>query len=140
MYGHLPANFDQWDLTDSKGFMVAHVAARHGPLPVDFQYWALVDVGGRTVALVAACHGVLPDTFDKWPVDCDGDAMIEAACESRRLTASQLDSLLDAGVLTERVEHIIRSIYSEYWRKREILCALGDGHECRGSEKGAFLL
>ena len=54
-FGHLPPDFDQWELADGyKGRTVAHVAARWGCLPLDFSHWDLSDRNGRTVAQEAA--------------------------------------------------------------------------------------
>lgn len=65
-YGHLPADFDKWDLADRDGWTVAHVAAACGHLPADFDKWDITDGRGWTVAHVAAEHGHLPADFDKW--------------------------------------------------------------------------
>ncbi len=64
--GTLPADFDNWELTDDRGQSVAHVAATHGHLPKDFDQWGIATPSGFTVAHTAAVHGHLPEDFDQW--------------------------------------------------------------------------
>jgi len=64
--GHLPADFDQWDLANRSGRTVAHSAAFCGHLPADFDQWDLADNNGVTVAHTAALSGHLPTDFDQW--------------------------------------------------------------------------
>ncbi|WP_419651750.1 ankyrin repeat domain-containing protein, partial [Thiolapillus sp.] len=48
-HGHLPPDFGQWDIANSRGWTVAHRAAQFGHLPPDFDQWDLASVRGITV-------------------------------------------------------------------------------------------
>jgi len=78
--GHLPSDFDRWELTDKDGWTVAHVAARRGHLPPDYDRWEWADWTGWTVAHVAAAHDHLPPGFDCWELtDEDGRTVAHVA-------------------------------------------------------------
>jgi hypothetical protein len=65
-HAHLPADFNQWELTDDEGVTVAHVAAAHGHLPKNFTQWELSDGNGTTISHMAAMYAYLPSSFDQW--------------------------------------------------------------------------
>lgn len=52
-HGHIPDDFDRWDIVDRRGWSVAHDAAINNNLPGDFDQWDLTDVDGVTVRNVA---------------------------------------------------------------------------------------
>ncbi|MDR1856615.1 MAG: hypothetical protein LBR22_05585 [Desulfovibrio sp.] len=68
MHGLLPEGFDQWDLKDSNGEIVANYAACAGHLPKGFRHWGLKNDRGLAVAHVAASERRLPEDFDQWEV------------------------------------------------------------------------
>ena len=65
-YGCLPEDFTQWELANSSGWTVAHVAASRGNLPEGFTQWDLANKWGSTVAHWAAKCRHLPEDFDQW--------------------------------------------------------------------------
>jgi hypothetical protein len=58
--GTLPVDFSRWEIADSEGWTIAHVAATCGHLPADFDQWGLADKHGRSVAHAAARYGRIP--------------------------------------------------------------------------------
>jgi hypothetical protein len=40
--GHLPPDFNQWDLTDKDGYTVAQTAYEYNRLPPNFDKWDLI--------------------------------------------------------------------------------------------------
>ena len=82
--GNLPADFDNWSLTDDRGRPVAHVAATHGHLPAGFDQWEIASQTGYTVAHVAAINGHLPDDFDQWYLTDHGEVTVREEYEYYR--------------------------------------------------------
>jgi hypothetical protein len=64
--GTLPVDFDRWDIADSTGWSIAHVAARHGVFLNSLAQLELADENGWTVAHVAVQYSHLPDNFVQW--------------------------------------------------------------------------
>jgi hypothetical protein len=76
-HGTLPADFDQWGLTDENGWTVAHTAAWEGGLlPAGFEQWSLAGKEGWTVAHVAAMNDILPADFDQWGLADDKERTV----------------------------------------------------------------
>jgi hypothetical protein len=86
----LPACFDQWGLTDEKGWTVAHYAAWLEHLPEDFDQWELADTDGWTIAHAAAEYGRLPCSFDQWDMtDGNGITVADIAILNGHLTEDE---------------------------------------------------
>jgi hypothetical protein len=51
---------------ENDGWTVAHEAAKFGHLPADFSQWELPDKHGDTVAYIALTSDMLPISFNKW--------------------------------------------------------------------------
>jgi hypothetical protein len=91
MHGHLPADFDQWDIASKDGYTVAHVAAQGGYLPEGFDQWGMADSTGWAVAHTAAYHELLPVNFSQWGL-VDNDGMMTVL--RRLLLGGQSDEYL----------------------------------------------
>ena len=83
----LPDDFNQWDLmAPENNWSVAHVAAKHGTLPTNFEQWEICDKFGLTVAHIAAANGNLPDDFNQWDLKTySGLSVQDVLREYRRL-------------------------------------------------------
>lgn len=64
--GHLPSEFNEWEISDENGWSIAHLAAKAGLLPEYFNDWHISDKDGWTVAHEAAKNGNLPTGFTQW--------------------------------------------------------------------------
>lgn len=69
--GKLPEHFDQWDLKNDHGQIVAEFAATRQTLPADFPLWAHVAANRMTIAGMAALMGMLPEDFCAWDIPCE---------------------------------------------------------------------
>jgi hypothetical protein len=62
MHGLLPADFNQWALTNNNGWTVAHEAAERGDLPSNFDQWDLTNDKGVRVSDIAK------EQFMQWKI------------------------------------------------------------------------
>lgn len=69
--GTLPKHFDQWELKDVHGHIVAEIAAARQTIPADFPLWAHVAANRMTIAGMAALMGTLPEDFKAWDIPCE---------------------------------------------------------------------
>lgn len=69
--GTLPEHFDQWELKDVHGHIVAEIAAARQTIPADFPLWAHVAANRMTIAGMAALMGTLPEDFSAWDIPCE---------------------------------------------------------------------
>lgn len=69
--GTLPKHFDQWELKNAHGHIVAEIAATRQTLPADFPLWAHVAANRMTIAGLAALMGTLPEDFSVWDLPCE---------------------------------------------------------------------
>lgn len=84
--GQLPDGFRQWDLCDSNGYSVAHVAAQFLKLPKHFHQWDIALPNGWSVAHEAARSGALPFGFVQWTIAMpDGWSVAHEAAKSGHL-------------------------------------------------------
>jgi hypothetical protein len=125
--GALPANFDQWGLTDTDGYTVAHRAAQYGYLPDNFDQWDLASNLGRTVAHDAARWGHLPAHFSQWGLmDEDGRTVVHVAVIWKHLPVDfDQWSLTNNRGLTVLAQLLIGAQSDEYvarWEKEKPLC------------------
>lgn len=69
--GTLPEHFDQWELKNVHGQIVAEIAATRQILPADFPFWAHIAGNRMTIAGLAALMGTLPEDFSSWDIPCE---------------------------------------------------------------------
>ncbi len=69
--GKLPEHFDQWELKNHHGQIVAEIAATRQTLPAEFPFWAYIAGNRMTIAGMAALMGTLPEDFKAWDIPCE---------------------------------------------------------------------
>ncbi len=85
--GLLPEGFDEWDLSAKYGgYLIAHIAAQYGTLPSGFNKWHIPDKHGTPVAFHAVWYNHLPKDFNAWRIHNNiGETVAHAAAVCQNL-------------------------------------------------------
>lgn len=98
----LPDGFRSWDLANSIGWTIAHMAALNNILPPDFNQWYLRDIKGWTVAHVAAFVGNLPDGFNQWDLKDNNGYTVKEICDMKKLLPDDFDDFDELMVINHK--------------------------------------
>jgi hypothetical protein len=85
--GHLPKDFNRWEIADKRGTTIAHEVIRQTKkVPKGLTCWEMADETGWTVAHEVAFSAKLPRSFTRWDLaDNTGWTVAHAVAEQRAM-------------------------------------------------------